>query len=488
MTARVCVDKKKGFDFREYFFFSFFFLLLFLSLSVMLQQLGEYEPFGEKCMSARSHVGQESQENLIIDFSTYSFDSSKRATTSVRTFHHLFSMSDSPTINIDTPLDERKTNCTGKLENPAMELEQEVYVKGSVVVWSRAGCILKTFDYSAEDQLIKDVIFAWFPVNSITDPTNKPAVDIDPNDLEGDSRIVNGYWEKKGPQSIINFKTSGSVNDDMISTVDGDQLQRRTLCIVFEDCIKIHCEDGLSITSQIPFEIGNVVPLDVGVLVSRKYVVPSTRPRLRPGAGRARARKREVSASPGPGGSKSNYHYQPSNPSEVSSFFVTVTHPLRGVCPVKSKSLSHNNISTLPEQFTSPQKLLFATTKASETGRLPVIVTLNIKEGKHYIWTYDRRKERKQLPRMAPNPMLGKRKLHSSIARRASRSMPATPNRNKRIKYNPEDSPHAQFLEDYTSDDEVFHENEVDRNVYHELLDPGEITLRLLWRESHGSK
>ncbi|KAG2233621.1 hypothetical protein INT48_001874 [Thamnidium elegans] len=453
----------------------------------MLQHLGQYEPFGEKCMSARSHVGQESQKNSIIDFSTLSFDSSKTASITLSTFHHLFSMSDSSTINIDTPLDERKTNCTGKLENPAMELEQEVYVKGSVVVWSRAGCILKTFDYSAEDQLIKDVLFAWFPVNSITDPTNKPAVDIDPHDLEGDSRIVNGYWEKKGPQSIINFKTSGSVSDDMISTEDGDQLQRRTLCIVFEDCIKIHCEDGLSITSQIPFEIGNVVPLDIGVLVSRKHVLSSTRLRPR----RAGGRGREVSASPGLGGSRSNYtnhHYQPSNPSEVSSFFVTVTHPLRGVCPVKSKKLSHSDISTLPEQFTSPQKLLFATTKTSETGRLPVIVTLNIKEGKHYIWTYDRRKERKQLPRMAPNPMLGKSKLPSSIARRVSKSIPSTPNRNKKIKLNADDSPHAQFHEDYISDDEIFHENEVDRNVYHELLDPGEITLRLLWRESHGSK
>ncbi|GAA5803622.1 hypothetical protein HPULCUR_009105 [Helicostylum pulchrum] len=441
-------------------------------------------------MSARSHVGEEAQKNSIIDFSKLGFDSSKSATVALRTFHHLFSMSDSSTINIDTPLDERKTNYVGKIENPAMELEQEVYVKGSVVVWSRAGCILKTFDYSAEDQLIKDVLFAWFPVNSIADPTNKPAVDIDPHDLEGDNRVVNGYWEKKGPQSIINFKTSGSVSDDAISSIDGDQLQRRTLCIVFEDCIKIHCEDGLSITSQIPFEIGTVVALDLGVLVSRKHVLPYTR--LRPRyAGRRRGR--DISASPGPGGSRYSYtnhhhHPQPTNPSEVYSFFVTVTHPLRGVCPVKSKELSHANISTLPEQFTSPQKLLFATTKTSETGRLPVIVTLNVKEGKHYIWTYDRRKGKRQIPTMAPNPMLGKSKMHSSIARRVSRSIPASPNRNKRIKLNPEDSPHAQFLEDYTSDDEVYHENEVEKNVYHELLDNGEITLRLLWRESHGSK
>lgn len=50
------------------------------------------------------------------------------------------------------------------------------------------------------------------------------------------------------------------------------------------------------------------------------------------------------------------------------------------------------------------------------------------------------------------------------------------------------DSPHAQFHEDYVSDDEILHENEVDRNVYHELLDPSEITFRLLWRGSFGAK
>lgn len=441
----------------------------------MLEELGQYEPFGKKCMETKTHLVQESQKDSIIDFSKIDFGSSHVTTTSpLPTFHKLFSISDTLTINIGTGLDERKINHTGKLENPAMDLEQEVYVQGSTVVWSRAGYILKTFDYSGEEQLIQQVLFAWFPVNSVSDPTNKPAVDIDPHDIEGDDRIVDGYWQKKGPQSIINYNSSGSIIHDTIPFVEGNQVQRRTLCIVFQDCIKIHCEDGLSFTSQIPFEIGDVVPLDVGLLVSRKHE-PNIKNKPKKGKG---------IASPSPVGYKQNQ--QDSGKLGASSFFVTVTHPLRGVCPVKTKEVSHTGINTLPEQFTSPQKLLFATTKSSETGRLPVIVTLNIKESKHYIWTYDRRKEKSQLPKMSQGPSNRKRKAVSTFVKKITKSN--VPNRSKKSKLTAADSPRAQFHEDYISDDEMLHENEVDRDVYHELLDSSEIALRLLWRESHGAK
>lgn len=432
----------------------------------MLKELGKYIPFGKKSIETNSHLVQESQTDSVLDYSKINFAASSNVTTNsnVPQFHKLFSISDTFTMNIGTGLDERKNENIGKLqENPAMNLEQEVYVEGSTVIWSRAGYILKTFDYSGEEQMIQQVLFAWFPVNSLTDPTNKPAIDVDSNDLEGDDRIVDDYWQKKGPQSIINYNSSGTIIHDKIPFVKGNQLQKRTLCIVFQDCIEIHCENGLNITSQIPFEIGDVVSLDVGLLVSRKHQV-------------------EI---------KNNRHKKNT---KASSFFVTITHPLRGVCPVKTKEVSHNGINTLPEQFTSPQKLLFATTKSSESGRLPVIVTLNIKESKHYIWTYDRRKDKNQLLKI---PQLNSATIHnkkrkfstSNFIKKLTKSSIISPNKSKKSKLNNTHThAHARFHEDYISDDDLLHENEVDRNMYHELLDSSEIALRLLWRESHGPK
>jgi hypothetical protein len=385
----------------------------------------------------------------------------------------LFSISDSLTIDVGSPLDEREINHVGKVENPALALEQELYVEGSTVVWSRAGYILKTFDYSSEEQLIRQVLFAWFPINSISDPTAIPAIDTGLTNLDIDY-AAEGYLDKKG--GFINFNSSVANNENKI-----DQIQRRTLCIVFQDCIKVHTEDGLNVTIHIPFEIGDVVPLDVGILVSKYYTPEVNKSK--------KVKSKNVSNLVSMATSSTNTTTttasttRPKNELE-SSVFVTITRPLRGACPVNSKdSPVHSRISVIPEPLTNPQKLLFATTKSSETGRLPVIVTLNIKENKHCIWTYDRRKE-KSIP-VPPLPT-AKRK-HSIMSLSSKKKLGKQPSR-KRQKLDAIDSPHAQFHEDYISDDDIFYETENDRDIYHELLDPSEISLRLLWKESHGVK
>jgi hypothetical protein len=500
----------------------------------MLIELGNYKPFGKDFLEKRPHLGQESALNPVIDFSALDLGPSQKPFPTPPTIHKLFNISDTVTIDAGDRLDERSLDQRGKLDNPAIQLEQEVYVKGSTVVWSRGGYVMKTFDYSAEDQPIQQVLFAWFPVTSTffrSDPTNKPAVDTILNDLGGDKHLVEGYWEKKGPQSIINFNRSVTKDDNeeeeeehqdplkkplgslnIPDLEDNDHgLQRRTLCIVFQDCIKIHCEDGSNVTAHIPFEIGDVVPLDMGVLVSRKYVPGKL---SKKGKGRSTGmtslssvavNNHHVPSSTKP---KVNFHQSHARGSvvgssagatggggsEISSFFVTVTHPLRGACPVKSKDVNNAGISTLPEPLTNPQKLLFATTKVSAKGRLPVIVTLNIKDHKHYIWTYERRKEKNQsvmqqhsTTAFFPPVTSTKRKgVHSLPKKRFNNK--SMSNRNKQQKTNVMES-YAQFHEDYISDDEdVLHENELEKDIYHELLDPSEISLRLLWTENSNTK
>ncbi|KAI8640703.1 hypothetical protein BD408DRAFT_390106 [Parasitella parasitica] len=414
----------------------------------MLTELGKYEPYGKIFLENKPHLGQECNLNPVIDFSARDTFDNKKAPPPSKTMHKLFSVKDNFTVDIGDRVDERNLYETGKIYNPALQLEQEVYVRGSTVVWSQAGCVIKTFDYSSEIQPIQQVLFAWFPVTSAffkNDPTNKPAVDAVLDDIE----------EKD------------------------DFLQRRTLCIVFQDCIKLHCEDGIHLTAHIPFEIGHVVPLDMGVLVSRKYVPE----KLKRASGRPRSSSITNLATLAAGMKK------PTPIENTLSFFVTVTHPLKGACPVKSKDVNHIGISTLPEPLTSPQRLLFATTKVSDTGRLPVIVTLNLKENRHYIWTYERRKEKNQQTLRAPANMTlpVKRKSHNNAApfvkKKYKSGAPLALNRSKKQKIDSPARSHAQFHEDYVSDEEDLHENEVEKDIYNEMLDPSEISLRLLWRE-----
>lgn len=453
----------------------------------MVQELGKYESIGREFIKKRPHIAEEKKLNPTINFASLDFiNSNSFQVPSVPQFHNLFSMSDTLTMDIGNPLDERKVDHIGKLENPsASVLEQEIYVDGATVVWSRAGHILKTFDYSEEDQLIQQVLFAWFPINSISDPTTVPAIDSGMTDLYKD--VGEGTWNK----SVINFN---SKHNNSTSTTT-DHIQRRTLCVVLQDCIKVHNEDGLLITIHIPFEIGEVVPLDVGILVS-KYHAPDIMKTNRKGKGKTMSNLFSMATGSGnahPMSSKFNKYIPPTN-GFSSSVFVTITRPLRGACPVTSKdppnssaTMATNRISALPEPLTNPQKLLFATTKSSETGRLPVIVTLNIKENKHCIWTYDRRKEKINTPSA---PLLSiKRKTSTTVSNLSKKKMIKQQPSRKRQKYNAMDSPHAQFHEDYISDEEsFFHETENERDIYHELLDPSEISLRLLWKESHGVK
>lgn len=481
----------------------------------MVQELGKYESIGREFINKRPHIAEEKKLNPTINFASLDFiNSNTFEVPSVPQFHNLFSMSDTLTMDIGNPLDERKVDHIGKLENPsASVLEQEIYVDGSTVVWSRAGHILKTFDYSKEDQLIRQVLFAWFPINSISDPTTVPAIDSGMTDLYKD--VGEGTWNK----SVINFNSSkqainDNTNSNNTTTTSTDHIQRRTLCVVLQDCIKVHNEDGLLITIHIPFEIGEVVPLDVGILVSKYHAPDIMKSSNRKGKGKSMSNLFSmatggVNGNTHPISSKFNKYIPPttssngfsSSSSSSSSVFVTITRPLRGACPVTSKdppnssaTMATNRISALPEPLTNPQKLLFATTKSSETGRLPVIVTLNIKENKHCIWTYDRRKEKITTTPSTPLLSTIKRKASTTVVsnnlskKKMMKQQQQQPSR-KRQKYNAMDSPHAQFHEDYISDEEsFFHETENERDIYHELLDPSEISLRLLWKESHGVK
>lgn len=371
----------------------------------MIVDLGICEPSGKRFLEKRPHLVESNQDNAIIDFSNLLQKDQPR------TFHKIFSISDALKINIGERLDERYPNQQGAIDNPAISLQQEIFVQDRIVVWSRAGQVLKTFDYSRQDEPIQNVLFAWFPVFAKTDQNQKDT------GLSGD--IIKDNQENEDTKL---FETK---QEDQPTQI---QIQRRALCIVFEHVIKIHFEDGFCGTAHTAFEIGQVIPLDEGILINKKYIPDNKN-------------KKSTTIKSEPD-------------------FYTVTHPLKGPCPVK---ILPNLTRSLPEPITTSHQVLFATTRASESGSLPVIVTLNKKDNRHYIWTY----ERNSKPKVST-----KRKAYGS--RRYS-----IPNSNKKQK---------TTTKGYQPDEEMLYENEMKKEIYLELLDTSEISIQMLWKETVNQK
>lgn len=450
---------------------------------MMIIDRGKYEPFGKRFLEQRPHLGQGSRENVTLDFSRLD------TTPHVTTFHRLFDISEAFKINVGDRSDERYPIQTGSIDNPAIHLEQELYVQGNVVVWSRAGCVMKTFDYSMEDQPIQQVLFAWFPVSSKMDSASKQFGDINLDN-------TGGY---KGSEKDVERETKEEYDDEEKPPItkgirllytdeedQSDQLQRRALCIVFQNFIKVHYENGLVLTSHIPFEIGQIMPLDRGVIVSRKYAIGKSvvnKGKHRAGSG--------INLASLAGARRE---------SETATLY-TVTHPYKIPCPVKIGEIMIRTSSELPNPMMASQELLFSTTKPTEINGPLILVTLNKKEHKHYIWKYSRRKSNNNISlssthnntlnsylpakRKAEEPMVNHRKYSKSM----SNPIPDVPNSTENAQSaNSPLEEHTDNQDDFAAEEDILFENELEREMYYQLLDTSEISLELLWREKHTLK
>ncbi|KAI8327145.1 GDSL-like Lipase/Acylhydrolase-domain-containing protein [Blakeslea trispora] len=334
------------------------------------------------------------------------------------------------TLVIGHPLDIQSQQ--GQINNWTRELDQEVYIKNAtVVVWSRGTRILKTFDFSQEDQKVHQALFAWFPIPSKQLET-KQFNQVNVNDPVRNKQFVEEYWQNRGPRTLL--------KEEEKQTTPMSTVRRRGLCITFLDHIQIHFEDGINFTAYIPFEIDHVVPLDVGLLISKRQDT-----------------KR----------SKQKTHHRlliPSDKSstcwDISSSFASITHPLLEASPVKIRRMRSPYTNNTPSSLsTDPHRLLFATTHMSDKKRLPVIVTLNVQDNKHFIWTYEHRKHQ-------TDPIKGVRKTRPKeefLSRKRKRSFPHTTHENL--------------------DDKPSVLSQLEREVYHTLLNPSELSLTNVWQE-----
>ncbi|KAI9261710.1 hypothetical protein BY458DRAFT_439511 [Sporodiniella umbellata] len=263
----------------------------------------------------------------------------------------------------------------------ALGLDQEVYVYEKTVVWSRGGHVVQIMDFSSEKQCIQEIVFAQFLW-----PSDKKEI-------------------------------------------------HRALCIVFRNMIRVCREDAPSITCHLPFDIGQVTPLDIGLILSKKYPLEPTR-------------KAPLTLS--------------------ESSIVTITNPLRDACSVRFENMRRKDLVVSPLQT-----VLFATAEASKTGRLPIIVTRGAKDNKHYVWTYERLKSEESdspsKPTLQPKRKRSADPIPSSIKRKRSN-----------ISYKNKEE---LFSESVSPEESV-----VDEDIPFAILDSSEISIRLLWKETFDKK
>ncbi|ORX44424.1 hypothetical protein DM01DRAFT_1340391 [Hesseltinella vesiculosa] len=190
----------------------------------MLKSIGVYHPFGEMYLDRYPHLATAPILSKQADF--LKLDSPVKS-------------APASYVLSAVQLDNQMTPSPGWLE-------EELYVKGNTVVWSRARQIIKTFQYNS--QTVEGVFFANFP--------SRGAVEKD------DAANVFTNKRKQGGLAY-NQSLSSAENDDYDPPM-------KTICIVLKDSLRFHTIDGNSYSIPLPCTIHQILCCDIGILLESK--------------------------------------------------------------------------------------------------------------------------------------------------------------------------------------------------------------------------
>lgn len=232
---------------------------------MLLRSLGEFVPFGRKWLDRYPHLVEDPASGVQVDFIA-----AARGLAQVR------NSSTEPRYDV-YPADDRA------IEH--IDLEDQLYVDGSTVIWSHDDHIVKSFKYDIEQQPVKLALFAWFPfkVYPPTDgyPTKRYSpLDLwDEDDIEeiGDALSVKAtpmqfsvlsspVDSRKRVHEDISDEGRGDV-DDKFRGSNGNTVLRKGLCVVLHDIMKIHFIDGSSYSVLLPFPVRHACALRIGLLL-----------------------------------------------------------------------------------------------------------------------------------------------------------------------------------------------------------------------------
>ncbi|KAF7732106.1 Anaphase-promoting complex subunit 1 [Apophysomyces ossiformis] len=203
----------------------------------MLEEFGAFTPCGQEHVTKHAHLIETSAQ--VIDFTVLRQrskrlpESSSTTSTSNYALYPAYHLRSSLPGDPDSIPYNRPTSPVWKrLPNDAQALEEELYVVGPAVVWSRGSHVLKTLKHETEQ--LQLACFAWFPFKQMD---NK---------------------KQKVPATYSTLSAQDSMENAIL---------RKALCIVLSNAVKFHFSDGTSYYVPLPFFVQRICALDIGLLL-----------------------------------------------------------------------------------------------------------------------------------------------------------------------------------------------------------------------------
>ncbi|KAF9172113.1 Anaphase-promoting complex subunit 1 [Mortierella sp. AD010] len=217
--------------------------------------LGEYRPFGdaEEIKDRVSHVGEPFLPPKPYHFGEPDKDDSYTT--------NLLSNNSLPRYELYPPTHDGVINETRESSTIGSShaninrsksqrgYDVEVTVKGSKVTWTQGGILRKTLDFSSENEVIHQTLFAWFIVNNPTQRTT---------DRERDRE-----QEREEDFEVGQSHTTERPRTDW-------QSRQQALVVILKDTARIYFPSGESYSVHLPFGIHKVWAMDLGLFMERK--------------------------------------------------------------------------------------------------------------------------------------------------------------------------------------------------------------------------
>ncbi|KAG0188297.1 hypothetical protein DFQ28_005133 [Apophysomyces sp. BC1034] len=203
----------------------------------MLEKLGVFVPCGHTHVTKYPHLIETSAQ--VIDFSVLRCGSKRPRDTRTAISNSNYALysayhirSPLPGDPDEIPYKQTAKSTWKRMPNDAQALEEELYVIGPVVVWSRGYHVLKTIKHEAEQ--LQLACFAWFPFKRI---------DTD---------------KRKASPTYATLSLQGDLDNAVL---------RKALCVVLSNAVRFHFSDGTSYYVPLPFFVQRICALDVGILL-----------------------------------------------------------------------------------------------------------------------------------------------------------------------------------------------------------------------------
>lgn len=124
----------------------------------------------------------------------------------------------------------------------------EIFVQGAKVTWTQGGVLRKILDFSSENEVVQQTLFAWFIVNI---PSQNSYRERDRDREGGEDDDIGQLYTAENPGA-------------------DHQGKQQALVIILKETARIYFPSGESYYIHLPFGVHKVWAMDLGLLMERK--------------------------------------------------------------------------------------------------------------------------------------------------------------------------------------------------------------------------